>query len=408
MSRKKDKEYRSILGDVNEAREADSDIDEFSLTSSAAEQQEEAQDDNGKKIVKQDGEWVWVKIDKDMLCRECGENERDISKGADFPLCKKCAKQQYRYPMNGWVMLLALIMLLSAVFGGIMLPASAENGKAIHEADKSLEQNQLVSAGTAYAELFSKDESNKYVAKRLCEILYRAGNWQTIVKVIDAVYSPAELKQKSNENLAKIRSEVALYNSTNDKLEKMYNELQADVSYDDAIAQLEEKCVSPYSKVCVEYYRYKLAVLYSRPKEDIYSIISQAYNNYPGYDWLLLAPLASAQRQTGRLDEATLNATKLLDGNSESFEAYRQLSVVYLLRGDYESAIGFATHSYMIRKTEEAAHVLLAAYLATGDEEQYNGFIAELATAGIDTDYFVYQLESGEVTIEDIFTKGEE
>lgn len=409
MSRKKKKEYQSILNDTKENQvEETSDIDEFSLRSPVDQEKEENAQQQGPEIVKEDGDWVWVKIDKEMLCRECGENERDLSRGPDFPLCKKCAKQQYRYPINGWVLLLALVLLLSAVLGGFMLPASAENGKAIHTADAYLEQNQLSSAGTAYAQLYDKDESNKYVAKRLVEILYRAGNWQNIVEVINTTFSSSDLKLKTNEGLAEIYNEVALYNRTNEELEKMYTELGTDATYDEVVSKLDGMQGASYSQVCVEYYRYKFAVMFHREKAEIYAMISQTYDSYPEYGWLLLGPKASAQRQMQLYEDAITSATQLLEQNTENAEAYRQLAIAYLLKEDYESAIGFATRSYLLKKTDDVGNVLLAAYLATGDEEQYESFLTEMTDSGLEPDYFIYQLQSGETTIKEAFLEGEE
>lgn len=376
-----------------------------------ADEQDEndaAKDEKSQKVVMQDGEWVWVKIDEDMLCRECGENERDISQGKDFPLCKKCAKQQYHYPVKGWVLLIAAIVLISSVLGAFMLPVSAENGKAMHAANEEYNQNKLASAGTAYAEIYGKDYSNKHVAKRLAETLYRAGNWQNIVEVIDTSFSASDLKLTPNEDLAKMRQEVAFYNNTNTELEKMYNELETSVRYEEVTKKLDAMNTSAYSQVCVEYYRYKFAVLFNRPKEEVFSIIMGAYQSYPEYGWLLLNPLASAQRQMTLYEDAIASATSVLADNAENAEAYRQLSIAYLLKEDYKSAIGFATSSYFLKKTEAAANVLLAAYIATGDEEQYNSFLAEMANNDMEPNYFIYQLGTGETTIEKAFLEGEE
>lgn len=401
MSKKRKKEYQSILPELPpQEQETDSQYtDEFSLQSRASEAEKPA---DASPVVKEEGDWVWVKIDKDMLCKECGENERDISRGEDFPYCKQCAKQQYRYPFSGWALLAVLVILLCAVFGGFMLPASAENAAAIHTADAYLKDNKLATAGTAYASLYDKDESNKYVAKRLVNILYRSGNWQNIVSVIDTTFTESDLKLKSNENLSKIRSEVALYNSTYEKANGIYTSLGTDATYDDAIGQLEALGTN-VNQPCIEYFRYKIAVMFDREKAEIYSMISQAYENYTDYGWLLLSPKASAERQMQLYEDSIHSATTLLAENAEDAEAYRQLSVNYLLKEDYESAIGFATSSYLLKKTDDAANVLLAAYIAKNDEEQYQSFLSEMTNSGLEPDYFIYQLKDGTTTIKDIF-----
>lgn len=399
MSRKK--EYQSILPDLPpQEQETDSKYtDEFSLQSQA--KAEEAPADNSP-VVKKDGDWVWVKIDEAMLCKECGENERDISRGEDFPYCKQCEKQRYRYPFSGWAVLAVAIMVACAVLGGFMLPSAAENAVDIHAADVYLNEGKLSSAGTAYANLYSKDESNKYVAKRLVNILYESGNWQNIVSVIDKTFTEYDLKLKTNEKLLNLRNEVAVYNSTYEQANKIYTELETSATYEDAIGRL-EALSGQLNQPCIEYFRYKFAVLFDRNQAEVYTMISKAYDQYPSYDWLLLAPKASAERQMQLYEDAMQSATALLSENTENAEAYRQLSIAYLLKEDYESAIGFATNSYLLKKTDDAANVLLAAYLAKGDEEQYESFLAEMSNSGLEPDYFIYQLQAGETTVKDIF-----
>ena len=406
MSKKRKKEYQSILPDLPpQAQDTDSQYtDEFSLKNQLP--QEELPVDQSP-VVKEEGDWVWVKIEKDMLCKECGENERDISRGADFPYCKQCAKQQYRYPFNGWALIAVLIILLSGVLGGFMLPAAAENSTAIHAADAYLNENKLATAGTAYATLYDKDDSNKYVAKRLVDVLYRSGNWQNIVSVIDTTFKESDLKLKSNENLVNIRNEVASYNDTYEKANKIYTELATDATYEDAISQI-NALGSAVNQPCIEYFRYKLAVLFDHDKAEIYSMISQAYEKYPDYGWLLLSPKASAERQMQLYENSINSATTLLTKNAEDAEAYRQLSVNYLLQEDYEKAVNFATTSYLMKKTDDAANVLLAAYIAQGNEEQYQSFLTEMTNAGLEPDYFIYQLKDGQTTIKDIFLEGAE
>lgn len=408
MSRKKDENYKSVFfGDEQSPVEEDAYIDEFSV---ASEKKQDMTEENGKPtdVVKEEGDYVWVKIPPEMLCKDCKEKERDISKGEDFPYCKECAKQRYRYPFSALVLLLAAVIIGVSVFSGMQTVTVAENAQSIHAADEFLSESKLYSAGTAYAELFDKDGTNKYVTKRLVEILYKSGKFENIVTLIDEVFSASDLKGGQYKKIGEIRKEVSAYNAAYNTINEYVNSISTEATYEEVTAKLDEYASIGYQPACLDFFRYKCAVLFHEDVSVQYSMIMQAFEENPQYTWLYLPAVASAERRIGQYDSAIASSERLLIENAENSEGYFQLAAAYLLKGDYEKVEGFASSSYLLRANEDAGNLLLVAFHLLGKKDEYESFLMTMYEDGFEPAMYVERIAAGEATVEDIYLKGVE
>ncbi len=328
------------------------------------------------------------------------------------------------------------------------------------EAFASEENNNLTDAVAKYATLTSVLEalgmSDISVTVKTAEIMFDAGNLTEVQSLVqsyltaDALADATEEEKAVVDNLNEIFDALTSVNEIFTPYYSSYYQSGTPIDYDALKAELDEKFgadATNYEKGFVNYVLYIAAL--DQEEVDSMALISAMESYIPdlqflyGYYYLdeytrngdyasarsyaekLLSVnvadefansvIAFCNRIDGDLDGAIEAALKGIELSGSSANCAKQLAVAYMLKGDFESAYGYALSMYQNSLSVESCDlILLLNHLYKDADEAIKAELENLVTE-VNQTYANYAVESyadttaiinGEKTLEDVFMSG--
>jgi len=312
-------------------------------------------------------------IPEDMLCRCCGERERDISHGQDYEYCSHCREGMRHYPMGIQYLLLAFLTVFLAGVSVFLFLKNFDALYRIREAEVFLSESKMTSAAKKYKDadfVFSEKSLNaKRLKLKAVETSFNSissfGALNTLSTQLDAILSPIEFKLFWNSRYYNLRNELLTITATLNAYSEIVSKYKEEetLPYDTIVSLLEEligkttEIAAPkspkvslinsgenktitveYNKAFIRFCQY-LMLLQKGEKDDLTTYLEEIRELTPAYVWLYGYELGMDYVQNGNFDEAENIRDLLLKYNREDQYAYILKAVIFRLQKNYDAAV---------------------------------------------------------------------
>lgn len=310
-------------------------------------------------------------IPEEELCECCGERRKDTSVSENYAFCSECRELMKHYPLNFSSVVVALAIIVVAVFGvmGFISDFSGyNNAKLANDADR---ENKKFSAVEYYVDACSFFEDKEIVPKNLyrdsAENIFSTlpqgvNSLNQVSEVIDLALSDFEAKLPiyyGYKNLAE--KSLLMYNTFNafyailgnveyqdldtadkDKILEIYNEIGALTDKEVTIKSITGEDVTVvYDEASVLFSQFMFSYSYGE-YDKAYECLKNLNESYPEYISMYGYELAILEIQSGNLKEANTLADKLIVNNAEDSSPYSIYTYSYRMKGNYEKSLEYA------------------------------------------------------------------
>lgn len=402
-------------------------------------------------------------IDEAMLCECCGERERDLTEGEDYPYCSECKELMRTYPI-GFKGILVLIAVL--ILGGASLMLNFGNNADI--IDKAVTAQSAVADGKLYTGLYTyydaisaADSSAmpKKLVARCVKVFASLNDYRDAVAMANQYLDESDLSHPSY----KFISNYAVKNETVTAIENIiYEPLSSDkTTADDAeglcesLETLKGDSEHNYDPYYIDYYKYVVKNTLCGMSDEIYKDLITLDETYGDTEWVHLYDLCNAAARLGDTSAAVDYFNRIVKENSEdgtayvylanayrfaetadtdkmlelaeqgfaaqgsygfaSADLYRIQAVAYLLKGDNDKAYEAATNmysvvtqnNYSVNNLFPCLYTYAVASSLAGKEDSYNGVVELLKTNGYDMSQQVISTLKGDMTVKELLTDAE-
>lgn len=405
-----------------------------------------------------------AEISEDMLCECCGERERDLTEGEDYPYCSECKELMRSYPLGAKGILTVLAILVVAC-ASLLLNFSA-NADII---DKAVTAKDAVSQGKLYTGLYSyygainSLDSSSAVPKKLIarcsKVFAQLNDYNSAVAMAEQYLDESTLNSKRFSFIKDYENKnetiTAIENIIYDPLSSSETTAADAQGLCDSLEALKNDSENDYDPYYIDYYKYVVKNTLGVSKQEVYDDLKEMDEKYPD-EWVHVYDLCDAAAKLGDAENAekyferlkkanreeasaytcyanlyrfgeNVDTEKLRQLAEEGFEAqgsfsfaasanlYRIQAVSYLLDGDNEKAYEAAENMYnVVVQNSYSVNSLfpclytyaLASYLA-GEQDSYDNVVGLLEYNSYSMSQQVLGVISGDLTVEEILTDAE-
>lgn len=403
-------------------------------------------------------------ISEDMLCECCGERERDLTEGEDYPYCSECKELMRSYPLGAKGILSVLLILVLACAS--LLVNFSSNADVL---DKALTASSATSSGKLYTGLYAyysvinSIDSTSAVPKKLIarcsEIFAQLNDYSGAVAIAQQYLDESTLNSRRF-------SFIKDYEKKNETVDAIENIIYEPLSSSkttvgdaqelcDSLEALKNDSENDYDPYYIDYYKYVVKNTLGVEREAVYEELVAIDEAYPN-EWVHVYDLCDIAAKLGKTEEAETYFSRLKSNNSEEATAYacyanayrfcqepdadkmlhiiedgieaqgsfsfagsaslyRIQTVAYLLQNDNEKAYEAATKMYnVVTSNNYSVNNLfpclytyaLTSYLS-GEQESYDNIVELLKYNGYDMSQQVLSVISGDLTVEEILMDAE-
>lgn len=320
-------------------------------------------------------------IPKEELCECCGERRKDTSVSQNYAYCSECRELMKRYPLNFSSVVVALAIILVAVFGvaGFVSDFSGYNSaKIANDADR---ENKKFSAVEYYVDACSFFEEKELVPKKLyrdsAENIFSTlpegvASFNQVSEIIDLALSDFEAKLPIYNGYENLRDKsLTMYNTFNafyailnnieyqnlsvddkDTILKVYKETGDLIGKELTIKSMTgEDITVVYDEAAVLFSQFMFAYSYEE-FDKAYDCLKKLNELYPEHISMFGYELAILEIQSGNFKEANSLADKLIVNNAEDSSPYGIYTYSYRMKGNYKKSLEYAEKGLEINKED--------------------------------------------------------
>ena len=310
-------------------------------------------------------------IPKDELCECCSERRKDTSISPNYAYCSECRELMKRYPLNFSSVVVALAIIVVAVFGvaGFITDFSGYNSAKL--ANDASRENKKFSAVEYYVEACSFFEDKELIPKKLyrdsAENIFSTipegvSSFEKVSEIIDLALSDFEAKLPIYNGYENLRDKsLTMYNTFNafyailnnveyqnltpddkDTVSKIYNEIGDLIGKEFTIESMTgEDITVVYDEASVLFSQFMFAYSYEQ-FDKAYDCLKNLNELYPEHISMFGYELAILEIQSGNFKEANTLADKLIINNAEDSSPYGIYTYSYRMKGSYEKSLEYA------------------------------------------------------------------
>lgn len=320
-------------------------------------------------------------IPEEELCECCGERRKDTSVSQNYAYCSECRELMKRYPLNFSSIVVALAIILVAVFGvaGFISEFSGYNSAKI--ANDANRENKKFSAVEYYVDACSFFEDKELIPKKLYRdsaenvfstIPEGVSSFKKVSDIIDLALSDFEAKLPIYNGYENLRDKsLTMYNTFNafyailnnmeyqnlsaedkDTVLKVYNEIGDLIGKELTIKSMTgEDITVVYDEAAVLFSQFMFAYSYEE-FDKAYDCLKKLDELYPEYISMFGYELAILEIQSGNFKEANSLAGKLVVNNAEDSSPYGIYTYSYRMKGNYKKSLEYAEKGLEINKED--------------------------------------------------------
>lgn len=348
---------------------------------------------------------------------------------------------------------LGLICLLAVVVLSIFGVSSFETEditliSGIFDAQSSLSDKKISTALDFYYDK-AADGKSDYLISKAARICYENG----YISDTQNLLANKNFNENAPWNILskKLKNEVDNMMDTIQSLNSIVQSVAtleaSEIDYDGTIAKIDEATTENSDKCVTEYYKFYVALLADKDAQTQFDFLEAAKKANPTAKWLWGPDMANCYRLLGQMDKGVEILDGLIADNVEDTsyyslktklyrmdkqydaavqicnaaleasydeeedavsdpEIYRQLAVIYLLKGDYKTAASRAETATQMALNLDICNTAAICCIANGDEDGYNEMVETLAqySATLSNDVIAYK--EGTKTLEQIYLEG--
>lgn len=342
--------------------------------------------------------------DEKSICARCGKSF--VKEKSDY--CTECGENLRRIPLRIDGLIVAVVMLVAAVFSVMSFCGDIEGYDLARDAKEYADIGYMNSALEKYTQAIQyfgiKDVNAKKLHLEKAQTVFSdmaqgSASMNEVCDIISDALDDTYAKLPIYNNMVDLYNESAsLYGTmqtfygimskqeyagyTVDNTD-IYNAIIADVDslvgteivITSVDGKNEEKVIA--NEGMVRFCQYMVAYTSER-HDDAEKYLRMVQELEPDYVWLYAYELALIEINHGNLDEAEALAQKLIENNREDTDGYDLYSVVYRVSGDIDNAIAWADIGlvYDPTNTELLRHKAMAC-VVNGDIKEAEKIIEE-------------------------------
>ncbi|MBR3790100.1 MAG: hypothetical protein IKJ86_08925 [Clostridia bacterium] len=351
-------------------------------------------------------------IPEEELCECCGERRKDTSVSQNYAYCSECRELMKHYPLNFSSVVVALAIIVVAVFGITGFISDFSGYNSVRLANHTDRENKKFSAVEYYVEACSFFEDKEIVPKKLyrdsAENIFSTlpegvNSLNQVSEIIDLALSDFEAKLPiyyGYKNLAD--KSLLMYNTFNafyavlgnveyqnldtadkNKILKIYNEIGALTDKEVTIKSVTgEEMKVVYDEASVLFSQFMFAYSYGE-YDKAYECLKNLNERYPEYISMYGYELAILEIQSGNFKEANSLADKLILNNSEDSSPYSVYTYSYRMKGNYKKSLEYAEKGLSINSEDADLYRQKAiTMLLQGDVKEAQKVIEEGSSLG--------------------------
>ncbi len=405
---------------------------------------EDNPDASWKEIVKEakDGK---ANRNSGKLCECCGENHVDD----DEQYCEECLETMKHYPFAWWKLIIPVIAVLLIILSFSYFAISFPTFKETVSANKLIAAGKLNSALAAYDNINTEikvtdDNFGGRYLKYQIDLYEKLGidYYEDLSEFIDKYYTESQLSKKRNKSVKAEKDKIESYQKLYEYFNDVYNTSKG---YDEFEAAFDKKVAGKdLNEAQIYYYKYYAANVYGEEISIMRKNVEKIREVDPEYKALYLPLLAEISLNEKNYDDMIKYANELSEVNCESPYVYLYKSIAYRFQGDLTKALKACNDGLKVNPTDSLLNYQLGvinllsgknkealanAQTAYENADTANSFISAASLyslcaglagdddtrASIDEELTYYgftlatevdKVISGEMTVEDLFTKG--
>lgn len=402
-------------------------------------------------------------IPDDMLCECCGEKERDLSEGEDYPYCADCKDIMRSYPIGAKGILILIAVL---ILGATSLLTNFSGNVDI--LDKAVTAQEAIASGKLYTGLYayydainSADTNSKpkKLVGRCVKVFATLNDYRDAVAMAGQYLDENDLNSPSY----KFINDYSIKNDTITAIENIiYEPLSSEeTTYDDAdgicesLDALKNDSENNYDHYYIDYYKYVVKNTLGGINDEVYKYLIELDETYGDEEWVHLYDLCNAAAKLGDVNAAKEYFNRIIKENSEdgtayvylanayrfietvdpdemlklaeqgftaqgnygfaSSDLYRIQAIAYMLKGDNEKAHEAATNmysvvtqnSYSVNNLFPCLYTYALTSSLTGNKDGYDDIVDLLKTNGYDMSQQINSVINGDMTVKELLTDAE-
>ena len=406
---------------------------------------EENPDTEWEDIVKEAKDGKAAKKGGKKLCECCGEKE--ISEDEQY--CEDCLEVMKHYPFAWWKYLIPVLAVVLVFLSLSYFAISFSVFQGTVSANKLIKAGKLNSALNAYdkvnAEIKVTDENfgNRYL-KYQTKLYDTLGieKYDDALTLIEKYFDGTKIDRSYNKDVKAQRDKIKAYQNLYSIFTDAYNSSE---TYEDFVTNFDEATKDGgYDPAHLLYYKYYAANVMGEDTKVMRENVEKIKEVSPESKTLYLPLLAEISLNEGKYDDMVKYADELKEVNSESQYVYLYKSIAYRFKGDLtnaakacndglkvspadsllnyqmgiisllqgkdKEAFSFAATAYEQANTANsyvsAASLYSLCAQLIGEKEVNESIVDEVEQYGYPIADEVQKIIGGELTVEDVFTKG--
>ena len=276
-----------------------------------------------------------IKPQKEELCEVCGENP--VVEGTSY--CEDCLHNMTHYPFSWWHFLIPIISLMFAALAVVMVIHSWSIFSGTAGAQRLAGQKKLFSAMTRYSTLNAdiKENGGKYGSRYLknqVKLYNEIGvqEFSDLKNFIDTYYTGTDLQKPWNLYASKTKAKIDAYSG----IYEYFNTAASEATDFNSFVKAFDKAIAGknVNTAYADYYKYYACLIYSQDvtaqKEYIDGIAAQGTE----YASLYLPLYAELSLNEHEYDQAISYANQMRSHNAEDTYLYVYRAIAYRMKGD--------------------------------------------------------------------------
>lgn len=317
-------------------------------------------------------------ISEDEICICCGLKKK--AEGSDY--CAACERKllKTKIPVFGWIGGIVSVLFILLAWAQIFI-VSAPAVQVI-KGDMAAADEKWNSAYSEYVGVTEIiDEINGIVGNESPFVKSGCALKAKMVRTIEKAYSPLEaassistLFTAEEDAYVQKNGDIQRNQKMLDTFQSTYNavtEVGGDMLYDGSSMEEIEKAFRTVSgkegvdPVFLEYFicsasKYRAADDTERLLSDFKKLDDAANASGKDYSWLYYGDYTNTYLKSGDIDSAIALTEKIMEKNSDKYDAYLSAAKLYYIKGETEKADALIKKFADINSTEDANYVLQA------------------------------------------------
>jgi Flp pilus assembly protein TadD, contains TPR repeats len=342
------------------------------------------------------------------ICVICKEKEKDYRESKNSQMCKSCREKHQKLNIPHKIKLFLIAILILFVLSTNKLPSIISDYKIYKEAENHMEAKEYTLAYNKYKSLLDKNDKSLTLVFETTEAAMRAQYFTEFYDLYDKYIAEKELSDAQYEKSVEYVNLLDLYVETYNEIEKLYEELEDELStenpeeaWEQLVNSLKELLKNEELDKTLIYYRLSSI---SADFKDSLNYMKLASENDSRFTYPY-AYYGNMIRFSGDLEGARNIYNLALEKNANDALSIRGLGILELLEDNKKEALKKVQYAYELEPYYDSyiAETLVITLYENNLKEEADAMLKEMKDNEfiIESDFQGYL--DGTITIKEYF-----